>query len=747
MTIDAARIDTLLARAHARGATVLLETEGLELLDALGIPAPRHVFVKDSSEAARIDLDRLEGGRVVVKVISPHILHKSDVGGVKVAARDREAVVAVIRDMEERLLHRDLAGFTINQFIAYDRTLGNELLLGLRWTDDVGPVVTVGAGGIYTEFLAASLRPGREIGIISPRLTPPTGITAAIADVAVVELVTGRLRGQEPRLPIGRLVDTVGRFVELGARFVPAGIIECEINPIVVSGGELMAVDVLVKLGDGTTPSRSERPIHKLRHLLEPRSAAIDGVSDKLNPGRIILNNLVREGFDRARIYVVKPGAAEIGGCRCVPDIASLPEKVDLFILAVSAAQAPEIVAEIVERQKAESLIVIPGGLEEKRGTEALVARMRGALEAARQSEWRGPLINGGNCLGVRSLPGRYDTMFIPEYKLPVPSGERSPLAIVSQSGAFAVARMSKIGVLNPKYAITLGNQMDLTVGDYLAYLKDDPEIEVFAVYVEGFARLDGQRFFEAAGEITAGGRTVILYRAGRTPAGAKASASHTASIAGDYAVTRELARAAGIVLADSLQDFDDLTRLFTLLRRRQAGGWRLGAVSNAGFECVAMADNLGRLELLPFDGPTTARLERVLRESRIESVVDVHNPLDLTPMAGDAAYEEAVQAVLDAATVDVGLVGMVPLTAAMNTLPAGAGHREDITREDSTAGRMIRVMRESEKAWAAVVDAGAPYDPFVRMLEAGGVPTFRSADTALRLLNQFVGRRQASRA
>ena len=126
------------------------------------------------------------------------------------------------------------------------------------------------------------------------------------------------------------------------------------------------------------------RPIHKLRHLLEPRSAAIVGVSEKLNPGRIILNNLVREGFDRERIYVVKPGSDQIGGCRCVPDIASLPEKVDLFILAVSAAQAPEIVAEIIERQKAESLIVIPGGLEEKKGTEALVARMRGALEAAR---------------------------------------------------------------------------------------------------------------------------------------------------------------------------------------------------------------------------------------------------------------------------------------------------------------------------------------------------------------------------
>ena len=158
------------------------------------------------------------------------------------------------------------------------------------------------------------------------------------------------------------------------------------------------------------------------------------------------------------------------------------------------------------------------------------------------------------------------------------------------------------------------------------------------------------------------------------------------------------------------------------------------------------MADNLGRLELVPFGGPTTARLEEMLRASRIDSVVDVHNPLDLTPMAGDAAYEEAVRAVLDDPAVDVGVVGMVPLTVAMNTLPAGDGHREDVTREDSSAGRMIRIMRESTKAWVAIVDAGAPYDPFVRLLEAGGVPTFRSADTALRLLNLFVARRQQAR-
>ena len=745
MTIDAARIRRVLDGAGGRA--VLLETEGLEVLAALGIGAPAHVFVRDSREASSVDTTPLGGDRVVVKVISPEILHKSDVGGVRIVDRRPEAIAAAVADMEARLGGRSIVGFTINQFVRFDAAIGSEIILGLRWTDDFGPVVTLGAGGIYTEFLAAHFRPGREIGIFSPAVTTDADIEEAIGRLAIGRLATSSLRGQPPRIDAAVLVGAVRRFMALASGFAPDAIAECEINPLVIADGRLVALDILVKRGAGPRAARAPRPLGKLRHLLEPRSAAIIGVSEKLNPGRIILNNLIREGFDRSRIYVVKPGSAELAGCRCVPDIASLPERVDLFILAIAAAQTPQAITDIVEGRKAESIIVIPGGLEEKSGTEAIVGRMRESLASARASAWQGPLINGGNCLGVRSMPGRYDTMFIPEYKLPVPSGPVSPVAFVSQSGAFAVSRMSKLGRLNPKYAITLGNQMDLTVGDYVTYLKDDPGLEVFAVYVEGFTRLDGLHFLRAAREITASGRSVLLYRAGRTAEGAKASASHTASIAGDYTVTRELAQAAGVVVAESLADFEDLVRLFTLLRGKRADGTRLGAVSNAGFECVAVADTLGRFTLPAFDAQTTARLEAAFRAAKIDSVVDVHNPIDLTPMTGDAAYEEVVRAVLEAETVDVGLVGAVPLTAALNTLPAGAGHAEDLARPDGIGLRLARLKSELTKAFVAVVDAGPVYDPLVALLEQHGVPTFRAADTALRLFNVFVAARQRTDA
>ena len=740
-------ISTIFDGAERDGREVLLETEGLQLLDALGLPAPAHLFVTGVAEVGAGLLARLPGQRAVVKVISPQILHKSDVGGVAIVDKTVEAVTAAIARMEGSLGTRGVVGYTINEFVPYSPALGRELLVGLRWTEDVGPVVTVGAGGIYTEFLAQAFRPGRDVALFSPSLTDAGLIEGALQQVAVVQLATTPMRGQAALLPIGRIADLAAAFLELG-RALGHRIGEFEVNPFVVANdGRVVALDVLLKLRREPAGAREPqvRPIAKLSRLLEPRSVAIMGVSERMNPGHIIVNNLLREGFPRERILIVKGGTAEIEGCRCVPDIAAIPDRIDLFVLCVDAAQASAALVEIIEREKAESVVLIPGGLEEKAGSQAIVARMRAALAQSRGRAWGGPVINGGNCLGIRSVPGRYDTTFIPAYKLPVPKGEPSRLAIVSQSGAFAVSKASKLSAVNPKYSVTLGNQMDLTVGDYLTYLKDDAGIDLFAVYVEGFRPLDGLRFLQAAREITSQGRTVILYRAGRTPAGAQASASHTASIAGDYAVMRALCVNAGVVVAESLDDFEDLVVLFSALGRRTVPGWRLAAMSNAGFECVAIADSLGRFTLPAFGDDAVRALEAIFVRSRIDKVVDIHNPIDLTPMTGDEAYADTARALLDDDRFDAAVVGIVPLTAALNTLPPGAGHGENLAHPDGIVARLAALKRDGGKPWVVVVDAGAIYDPMAGALAAAGIPTFRTADRALRLLNIYCAERRPS--
>jgi acyl-CoA synthetase (NDP forming) len=737
--LDRSRIERILAQAAARGDEVLVEPDGFPLLEAAGIRCARSILVSGSEAARTVDTSALSGDRIVVKVASSAVLHRSEAGGVAVVANRRGAILHAIAEMEQRVPREGLRGFTLNEFVPHHGPFGAELLLGLRDTADFGPVVTLGAGGIYTEFLARHFAPGAGIAILSAVETDREAIAARLARLPVVQLLTGGLRGQPAQVSMPALVDAVETFAALGRAFVPHGFTECEVNPLVVAADDgLVALDVLIRRGAASRPLPAPRPLPKIGHLLEPRRVAIVGVSAAMNPGRIILENLRREGFPARDLFVVKPGVDEVAGCPAVPDLAALPGRVDLLVLAVAAAQVPRLLEQCLEHRCAESVIVIPGGLEEKAGGASL-ASVQAALAEARGSEWLGPVINGGNCLGVRSAPGRCDTMFIPPEKLPPRTGPVTPLAVVSQSGAFAIARASTLAHLNPRYLVTVGNQVDLTVGDYLTYFAERAEdVEVFAVYVEGFRPRDGLRVVEAARRLVARGKTVVLYRNGRTAAGAAASASHTASIAGDYAVTRELALQAGVVVADSLADFDDLVSLCVSLRGRRPAGTGLGAISNAGFECVAMADALGSFTLAPLADATRARLAAVLAAARVDGLVDIHNPLDLTPMAGDAVYEDAVAAMLDDPGVDAAVVGCVPLTAALATLPAGVRDAEDGASRAAIGPRLARLFAATAKPWVVVVDSGAQYDPLARALSVAGVPVFRTADRAVRLLGVY---------
>ncbi len=774
----------IVARAKAEGRNALTELEGMSLLSAMGVRTPRYWLVESaedfvkkiqkSTEAppnARGALgdsgaggdtpytsrasDSLRSGpfpsaKAVVKLISPKVLHKTEVQGVEIVENSVDAIAAALRRMESRFEGVPRDGFTVNEFVAFEPKLGHEMIFGYRFTPDFGPIVSFGPGGIYTEYLASKFKAGAGTLILSPRVSDRTTLEMLLKENVVYGLLCAGLRNTRPELAPAILQGAIQRFLDAADALSAAGIGEFEVNPMVLScSGELVALDCLVTLKDFSSmglgqdeeglpinTAQRTRPVQEIGRILMPASAAVIGVSEKnINNGRIILRNLIQNGFDTSRLYVIKAGIDAIDGCRCVPDVASLPEKVDLFVLAIPAAATPTTLAEVARHDKAWTIIVIPGGLEEKAGSDAIVAEMRRALADAR-AHGKGPLINGGNCLGVRSVPGKYNTLFIPEYKLPMPKGKVEPLALISQSGAFAVTRLSKHQNINPKYAITLGNQMDLTVGDYLEYLAQDPELHVFAVYVEGFKPLDGEKTLRACRRIAESGRSVIVYRAGRTQAGAGAAASHTASIAGDYPVTKQLLSQAGAVVCDSLDEFDDAITLFTMLDGRKARGNRLAAVSNAGFECVAIADNLGGMVLAPFDQATKSALSNIFKDARIADIVDIHNPVDLTPMAGDDAYDGAFRAAILNPSSDLGIVGIVPLTGMMNSLPANPSvHGEDITRSDSLAARYGELVRQTDKPFVAVVDTGPLYDPLCQELEQHGIVVFRTADRALKML------------
>ncbi|NJD27883.1 MAG: hypothetical protein FIA92_06255 [Chloroflexi bacterium] len=738
--IDPQRIREVLAWARRDGRRQLLEPEGRKLLEALGVDVPRAAFVRVGASVSAADLAELRTDRVIVKVVAEGLVHKTERGGVAVVERQPGAIRLAVEEMAERLSDAEPSGFLIAELVDHEAGLGGELLAAVRWTRDVGPIVAIGAGGIHAETLADDLRAGRRLAILSPGLTRRDEIAAVLAETTAVRLATQPQRGRPALVDPAALAALAARLLTFADRFVPAEVHELEVNPMAVTHHGLVALDVLVTLAD---PSASpvnappSRPVWKLPSLLKPRSIAIAGVSSGENAGRTILRNVLRDGFEHRAVTILKPGAETIDGCRCVPTIEALPEKVDLFVVALPAAASASLVVEIVERDAAETLIVIPGGLEEKAGGEVLGARMRDALAASRGRPGGGPLINGGNCLGIRSRPGHYDTIFIPESRLAGPSGRPVPLAILAQSGAFAISRLSRLAGLDPKYVISVGNQLDLTLGDYLEHFADDPEIAVVGAYLEGFAALDGHGFLAAARKFADRGGVVILFRGGRTPAGATAGASHTAAIAGDAALAEALARQAGVVVAETLDQFDDLVAVFTKLEGRTIDGRRLAAMSNSGFECVAIADNLGGLQLASFDATTTDRLGRALQAAHAGDVVDVHNPVDVTPMADDDAFAATAAAILESDAVDVAVIGNVPFTPTLQTVP-GADDAT-VVAPGTVGAALIDLWQTTTKAWVTVVDAGPRYDPLASALNAAGIPTFRTADRAVRALGRVV--------
>ena len=170
----------------------------------------------------------------------------------------------------------------------------------------------------------------------------------------------------------------------------------------------------------------------------------------------------------------------------------------------------------------------------------------------------------------------------------------------------------------------------------------------------------------------------------------------------------------------------------------RSTGDSRIGAVSNGGYECVAFWDGLRGLRPAKFSQDTLGLLSEIFRKSLIHGVVDVRNPLDLTPIVGDAQFESAVRLVLQDPGVDVGVVGCVPFTGALNTLPESTNHDENVDAQTSIASRLVKVWGQTSKPWMAVVDAGSAYDAMERVLLEGGVPVSRTADRAVHLLELY---------
>lgn len=787
--VDFDGILQLFQQIQAEGRHVLFEHEVYELVRLSGSETvPKYLFLPKGTRLEPEWFQDFPGEALVLKIVSPYITHKSDIGGVRIVPKEADQVLSAVRRMlyeipdnyamhlarfpeyapsvyrglkGEALLSavsRDIRGILACQYLPFKSEFGNEMLLSLRRSREFGMILSAGLGGTDTELYAASLRKGQAVVAASTAMTDGETFFRLFQETISYKVLAGKTRGHRRIATDEQLLECFSAFIALGNAFsvvneqTPFVIEELEFNPFAFHEYLMMPLDGLCRFStEHAAPI--PRPVKKIDTLLHPKSIGIIGVSARdQNVGRIILKNILTTGFDPARVRVVHPTAHEIDAVTAIPSLDVLEAKLDLLIVAVKAHQVPALLQQILDGDRVNSVILVPGGIGEIYGSEAQGQQIRDAIQQAHLRPDGGPIFLGANSLGILSHPGRYDSMFIPDDLLPKHRGDHARhSALISQSGGYLITRMSAMPWLDPAYGIAIGNQFDLTVSDMVAALNSHDDLRILAVYVEGFQDLDGLQFAENVRQAVLRGKEVIFYKAGRTPEGKSATSGHTASIAGDYMVCESCVQQAGAMVAGTFTEFNGLLALAEALHGKQIRGNRLAAVSNAGYEAVGMADNLSgddyALELVPLADGTRESLAGTLARANLHELVNVKNPLDLTPMADEAVYADVIQALLDDDCVDLVVVGLTPLTPMIQGLADGPDAVDVLTSERGIVGRLGRLCAACDKPLVAVVDSGALFDGLVDAFQQAGIPVFRSADRAMRTLGRYVqGRLRAQR-
>ncbi|WP_028576335.1 acetate--CoA ligase family protein [Desulfomicrobium escambiense] len=780
--IDFEAITALFREAQLEGRYFLYEYEVYTLLARSGAETPpRANLLVRGARPSDEELAAMPGDKAVLKIVSPTIVHKTEVGGVRIVPKTPDNVRSALRRMLYEVpenyaawierhpdaaplsyrglsgqglvaaISRDLKGVLQVQFMPPDSdAFGNELIVGLRRTREFGMVLSAGLGGTDTELYAQRFRKGQAIVAASTALTDGEAFFGLFRQTISYKKLAGLTRGQRRIVGDDQLIECFESFIAMANFYSPENpdapfvIEELEINPFAFTDYLMVPLDGMCRFS--LPASRPvARPVGKIGNLLHPERIGIVGVSaTRRNFGRIILDNVLAQGFAPENLTILREGGPDESGVACVPGLAGLPHKLDLLVVAVNAAQVPELVEEVIARDAARAVMLIPGGMGETEESRERAVQVMARIDAAHGQGDGGPVFLGANCMGVVSRPGSYDTWFIPEEKLPRDRDKPyRRAALVSQSGAFMLHRSSQCPELAPAYMISMGNQTDLTLGDMVSYFKDSDEVDVIAVYAEGFNDLDGLAFCRSVREAVLAGKEVVFYKAGRTPEGKSATSGHTASLAGDYMVCESCVRQAGAIVAQNFNQFQDLFLLAETLHGKKIRGNRLAAVSGAGFEAVGMADSIQSddyaMQLAPFAPETVERIGELLREKRLDKLVSVVNPLDINPSADDEAHARVAAILAEDPGVDAVILGLDPLSPAMHTLADTRVPAFDLGAEGSIAQLLPEVARLSDKPVIGVIDGGRLYDPLRDALMAGGVPVFPVCDRAVAALAQYI--------
>jgi len=433
--------------------------------------------------------------------------------------------------------------------------------------------------------------------------------------------------------------------------------------------------------------------------LFKPRSVAVIGATDKEGSvGLAMMNNL--KPF-RGRVFPVNPKRDEVLGLKAYPNIAAVPEKVDLAVIITPAPTVPGIIGECIAAG-AKSALIISAGFKEVGPEGAELERQ--ILAQARDAHMR---IIGPNCLGIMNTRIGLNATFADAIANP------GNVAFISQSGALCTAVLDwsfreKVGF---SYFISVGSMLDVSWGDLIDYLGDDPDTDSIVIYMETIG--DARAFISAAREVALN-KPIIVIKAGRTAAAAQAAASHTGSMAGSDDALDAAFRRCGVLRVSTIADLFYMAEV--LAKQPRPKGPRLTVVTNAGGPGVLATDALilNGGELTALTPETIARLNEFL-----PSAWSHGNPVDILGDATPERYAKALEVVAADPNSDGLLVILTP---------------QAMTEATATAELLRPYARLRDKPILASWMGGDSVEAGERILNEAGIPTFGYPDTAARM-------------
>jgi acetyltransferase len=435
-----------------------------------------------------------------------------------------------------------------------------------------------------------------------------------------------------------------------------------------------------------------------LDSLFRPQSVAVFGASATPGSvGNILMRNLLENPFGGV-VFPINPKRRAVQGVLCYPNLAAVPEKVELAVIATPAATVPNLVRDCAERGVAATIIISAGFSELGAEGRKLEDEIRGIPRGKMR-------IVGPNCLGIIHPPSNLNASFAVSMAAP------GQVALLSQSGAICTAvldwaRQARVGFSS---FVSVGSMLDVDFADLIDHFADDPATRSIVLYMESLG--DVRKFLSAARSVSRT-KPVIVVKAGRHEAGARAAASHTGALAGADAVFDAAFSRAGVLRVESIPDLFHMSEILAM--QPPPRGPSLAIITNAGGPGVMATDALMLAggQLASLGSETLARLNTALPPFWSHT-----NPIDLLGDATPERYRLAIEACGQDANVQGLLILLTP---------------QAMTDPTETARQLQLFAHLPDKPALACWMGGTAVREGIELLNAAGIPTFDAPESAI---------------